>query len=129
MNIQLFIYDLIDEATCHEVLRKLKWPNGITCFECGSEDIRRNGHDKGIKHRQRYVCKTCKKSFTDLSDTVIASNHVPIQKWMACESLKNYMSNKQMAEALKLTEKIVGDMRTELKDGFIRNNYLNDWDW
>lgn len=126
---KLFIHELIDEAYCYEYLRKLKWKEGVKCFDCGSSNIRKNGHDKGQDHRQRYVCKDCNKSFTDVSNTVISSNHVPIQKWMACASLRDFMSNKQMAKALSLPEKVVGDMRTELANGFVKSNYLDEWDW
>lgn len=129
MSKKLFIYDFIDEATCYERLRDLKWKKGVECFECGSSDIRKNGHDKGVEHRQRYICKSCNKSFTDITDTVIASNHVPIQKWMVCATLKEHMSNKQMAKALDLPENVVSDMRTELNQGFIKNDYLKNWDW
>jgi transposase-like protein len=129
MSKKLLIFDLIDETYCYERLREIKWKSGLECLDCGSKNIRRNGHDKGIEHRQRYVCKNCNKSFTDISNTVIASNHVPIQKWMACATLKDFMSNKQMAKALELSEKVVGDMRSELSEGFVKNTSLNDWDW
>ncbi len=129
MSKRILISDLIDEASCYQLLREIKWKNGIECFECGSKDIRKNGHDKGVEHRQRYVCKSCNKSFTDITDTVIASNHVPIQKWMSCAFLKDYMSNKQMSKALDLPENVVGDMRSELSEGFLKNSILKDWDW
>lgn len=129
MSKKLLIFDLINEAYCYEKIREIKWKKGIECLDCGSNDIRRNGHDKGIEHRQRYVCKNCNKSFTDISNTVIASNHVSIQKWMVCAALKDFMSNKQMAKALELSEKVVGDMRSELSEGFVKKPSLNDWDW
>ncbi len=129
MGKKLLISDLIDEAKCYEQLRALKWKNGIECLECGSLDVRKNGHDKGMEYRQRYVCKNCNKSFTDISDTVIASNHVPIQKWMICWLLKENMSNKEMAKALALPADVVADMRSELDRGIVKSNYIDNWDW
>ncbi len=129
MDKKILISDLIDEEKCYEQLRKLKWQNGLECRECGSMDVRKNGHDKGVVHRQRYVCKTCNKSFTDITDTVVASNHVPIQKWMICWLLKDNMSNKEMAKALDLPANIVADMRTELSKGIVKNSYLDNWEW
>lgn len=129
MSKKLLISNLMDEAKCYELLRQVKWANGLECMECGSRDIRKNGHDKGITHRQRYVCKNCNKSFTDVSDTVVASNHVPIEKWMVCWLLKDHMSNKQMAAALDLPPKVVSDMRHELSSGIVKSSFLKDWDW
>ncbi len=129
MSKKLLISDLIDEAKCYEQLRELKWGNRIECKECGSYEVRKNGHDQGIKHRQRYVCKNCNKSFTDITDTVFASNHVPIQKWVVCWLLKDNMSNKEMAKALDLPPKIVSDMRSELGNGVIKSNFIDNWDW
>ncbi len=36
--------------------------NKLLCLYCGGEHINRNGHKY---NRQRYICRDCKKSFSD----------------------------------------------------------------
>ncbi len=126
---EILITDLLDEQKCYELIRQIRWQDGVRCPECGSEEIRKNGHDNGLKHRQRYACKSCNKSFTDLTHTVIASNHIPIQHWMVCWILKDKMSNKQMAAALDLPPDTVAEMRYKLSDGIVIDSILKQWDW
>ncbi len=129
MNKKLALLDIISEATCYEKIRELKWGDKIHCLNCGGQDIRKNGHDNGISYKQRYICKDCNKTFTDISDTVMASNHVPIKKWIVCWLLKDHISNKELAKVLELDTDIVSDMRGELSEGILKVNYLKNWEW
>ena len=51
---------LLDEAKCYEVIRQLRWPDGVVCLHCRDRGVVRNGHDDRERHRQRYLCKACK---------------------------------------------------------------------
>jgi transposase-like protein len=66
---------LLDEAKCYEVIRQLRWPDGVVCLHCRGGGVVRNGHDDRERHRQRYLCKTCKYRFDDLTGTVLAGHH------------------------------------------------------
>src|SRR3569832_1843477 len=50
--------NLLDEAKCYEVIRQLRWPEGVVCLHCSGRGVVRNGHDDRERHRQRYWCKT-----------------------------------------------------------------------
>lgn len=39
----LNIQDLIDDARCYAEVRKLRWPEGVGCPECGSAEIAKRG--------------------------------------------------------------------------------------
>lgn len=120
--------DLLDEQRCYELVRKLKWgDSNLDCPSCASKDIRKNGHDTGNTYRQRYICKDCERSFTDLTDTIFSNSHVPLQKWMLCYFLKDHMSNKQMANALSLSTDTVGDMRVAISGGISRGTVIKSW--
>ena len=74
--------NLLDEAKCYEVIRQLRWPDGIVCLHCSGTAVVRNGHDERERNRQRYWCKTCKCRFDDLTGTVLAGHHQPVSTWI-----------------------------------------------
>jgi DNA-directed RNA polymerase subunit RPC12/RpoP len=55
------IQDLIDEAKCDAEVRKLRWPNGVRCPECGSNQVSKRGFHDHQPHRQGYRCQSCTK--------------------------------------------------------------------
>src|ERR687889_422146 len=92
---------LLDEAKCYDVIRQLRWPEGVICLHCRGTGVVRNGHDDRERSRQRYLCKTCKHRFDDLTGTVLAGHHQPVSTWI----LGSYfigvnLSNRQIAQEL-----------------------------
>ena len=66
----LNIQNLIDDAKCFETVRELRWPGGVTCPDCGSRNVTKQGHDDTQPQRQRYQCQACRKRFDDLTGTI-----------------------------------------------------------
>ena len=75
---------LIDEPKCYEILRQLRWPEGVTCPDCESNQVVKRGFDETEPLRQRYQCKACSTRFDDLSDTINACHHQPLHTWIGC---------------------------------------------
>lgn len=46
---------------------------------CDSETILRNGKYNG---KQRYICKSCKKTFTDFTNSAIYKSKKTLDKWL-----------------------------------------------
>jgi transposase-like protein len=69
---------LLDDAKCFALVRQHRWPKGVCCPNCASAEVIRNGHDE----RQRYHCKACYGRFNDLTGTVLAGHHQPLQVWV-----------------------------------------------
>lgn len=40
------IQDLINDAKCFEVVRDLRWPEGVFCLHCGNEHVIKFGRDE-----------------------------------------------------------------------------------
>jgi len=57
---------LSDEQVA-EMIRAFKWPRAITCPRCGSANVKRNGKSDKRPGVQRYLCKDCGKSFSDVT--------------------------------------------------------------
>lgn len=49
-------------------MRETRFKDGFECPHCSSEQVVRFGKVKG---RQRYRCKSCRKTFTDTTTTVL----------------------------------------------------------
>ena len=56
------LYDLLDNAKCYERIRQTRWPEGVTCPRCISDNITRQGKDESQPERQRYFSKTVNES-------------------------------------------------------------------
>ena len=54
----------------------------LSAFTAVARGVVRNGHDDRERHRQRYLCKTCKYRFDDLTGTVLAGHHQPVSTWI-----------------------------------------------
>ena len=109
---------LIDDAKCHELVRRHRWPDGVRCPRCGSASVARHGRDDTQPHRQRYRCTECSARFDDLTGTVLAGHHQPLRVWVLCLYLMGLnLSNRQIAKELDLGTSDVQAMTEALRQG------------
>ena len=114
------IQSLIDETKCFETVRALRWPAGVRCPTCEHSEITKQGHDDTQPERQRYLCKSCGRSFDDLTDTIFAGHHQPLRVWMLCLYLMGLnLSNAQIAQELDLHKDDVHHMTCQLRQGLV----------
>ena len=114
----LSIERLIDEAKCFEIIRELRWSEGIKCPHCGSDQVNKRGFRQKQPHRQRYLCKNCYYPFDDLSGTIFAGHHQPLRIWILCLYFMGLnLSNRQIAQELNLNKDDVQKMTTQLRSG------------
>jgi transposase-like protein len=111
---------LIDDAKCYELIRHCRWPEGVRCTTCSSSSVIRHGHDETQRHRQRYRCKDCGARFDDLTGTVLAGHHQPLQAWILCLYFMGLnLSNQQIARELTLNDDDVQVMASHLREGLV----------
>lgn len=107
---------LIDDNKCYETVRQLRWPDGVCCVECGSASVTKRGKHQAHPARQRYACGHCGRQFDDLTDSIFAGRHQPLQTWIACLYLMGLnLSNQQIAQELSLHKDDVHQMTRELR--------------
>lgn len=70
---------LLPEKDCVEILRLIRWENGLKCVNCNSERVLKYGKDR--KGFPRYICKDCKKSFNDKTGTLFEGSQISISEW------------------------------------------------
>jgi transposase-like protein len=111
---------LLDEAKCGELIRQQRWPDGVRCPSCDSAAVVRNGRDENRPACQRWLCKSCKMRFDDLTGTVLAGHHQPLRIWGLCLYLMGLnLSNRQIAQELDLSEGNVQTMTEQLRQGLV----------
>ena len=78
----------------------------------------RHGGDDTQPRRQRYRCKACAGRFDDLTGTVLAGHHQPLQVWVLCLYFMGLnLLNRQIAEELGLSGSDVQLMTEQLRHG------------
>jgi transposase-like protein len=79
---------MFSEEKIIKVLRKIKWPKGALCPECGSRRIYTVKDKLKIK---KYTCKDCLRRFSDISQTLFQKTRTPLAKWI--EAFQMFQKN------------------------------------
>ena len=90
---------------CKEFMVSRRWPNGVTCPQCGSDavyfDSSRNGWECKTRHPKR--------KFTLKTGTIFEDSALGLDKWLPCVWLianaKNGISSHEIHRALGVTQK------------------------
>jgi len=114
------IEQLIDDAKCYEVVRKLRWSDGVRCPSCNANKIKKRGHHDRYSYRQRYLCQACSQQFDDLSGTIFEGHHRPLRVWvLGLYFMGLNLSNEQIAAELSLAVSDVQAMTSQLREGVV----------
>ena len=111
--------DGVDSAAFDEV-RRMRWPQGVQCTSCDSDNVAKRGFDETQKERQRYRCGDCQREFDDLTGTIFAGHHQPLRVWILCLYFTGLnLSNSQIAKELELDPDSAQEMATLLRNGIL----------
>jgi transposase-like protein len=112
------------EEACLAYLENIRWPEGVRCLKCNSQDIsriaaraavrskkrvNRNGEavEQRIPARQLYQCLKCRQQIAVKTGTLFSDSHLPLQKWFYALALiasaEKGVSARQMQRHLKVT--------------------------
>lgn len=67
------------KSTLNEDFKESRFSKEEVCPYCESTSIVKNGK---LNRKQRYICKSCKKSFNDLTKSALSCTKLPIEKWL-----------------------------------------------
>ena len=119
---------LIDHAKCVQVIRAMRWPDGLKCPGCGSREVIKDGRDDTQPERQRYRCHGCGKRFDDLSGTIFAGHHQPLPVWVLCLYFMGLnLSNEQIAPELGIDPDDAQVMASQLRQGIVEGKPEVSW--
>ncbi len=85
------------DEQCRELLKRLRWPNGIECPRCKSKSV------SNISTQKKFECVECEYQFSVLSNTIFHDTHLALDKWflatyLICESRKGHSANQLKRE-------------------------------
>src|SRR5207244_4469409 len=88
---------------CRELLKRLRWPQGVKCTRCGDEAV------KLATGKELFYCRKCDYQFSVTAGTIFNDSHLPLTKWfiatlLICEARKGFSAN-QMKRTLGVSYK------------------------
>ncbi len=111
-----------DEASAHDLLARLRWPNGAACQKCGGADpykLTPKASGKNPARQGLYKCRACKKQFSTTTGTIFEASHVALSKWLLAIQLmaasKKGMSAHQLHRMLGVTYRAAWFMMHRLR--------------
>ena len=98
-----FFQEFPDEEAARLFFEGKRWPDGVECPHCESQDI---SECKGHKPMP-YRCKTCRKHFSVRVGMVLAESRLPLHKWLMAiymmTTARKGIPSTQMARELGIT--------------------------
>ena len=64
----------------YEDVKEFRFSKGKVCPHCSSELISKNG-------KQRYICKDCRRTFTDFTNSAVYRSKKSLDKWLKYANL------------------------------------------
>ena len=110
---------------CWDILRSVRWSEGLSCIACQSKEVVKNGKDSEQTDKQHYVCKSCGKYFDDLSDTIFSGSKQPLHYWITVLYMMQLnASNRQIASELEISENTAQEMCSQIREGVVKKNLI-----
>jgi len=104
-----------NEDTCRTFLVSRRWPNGVTCPQCGGEavyfDASRNGWECKTRHPKR---KFTLKTGTIFEDSPLGFDKWLPVLWLAANS-KDEISTYKIARTIAVTQKTAWQMLQRIR--------------
>jgi transposase-like protein len=92
VNLTTLVDKYSTDEHCREALTQLRFPDGVRCLKCQSENV------APVEGRKVYVCYSCKYQFSVTVGTIFHDSHLPLTKWflvtyLITESRKGISAN------------------------------------
>jgi transposase-like protein len=92
VNLTTLVDRYSTDEHCREALTQLRFPDGVKCLKCKSENV------APVSDRKVWVCYSCKYQFSVTVGTIFHDSHLPLTKWflvtyLITESRKGISAN------------------------------------
>src|SRR5258708_13298814 len=92
VNLTTLVDKYSTDEHCREALLHLRFPDGVRCLKCKSENV------APVSDRKVYVCYSCRYQFSVTVGTIFHDSHLPLTKWflvtyLMTESRKGISAN------------------------------------
>jgi transposase-like protein len=97
---EVFVFGSFATEVTSQV-KENRFSRGKVCPRCGHDEVSRNGKFNGT---QRYICKSCKKTFTDFTRSPKYNSKKDIKKWITyAKCMINGYSIRKCAEMVGIS--------------------------
>ena len=115
-----------DDETAEQWFVETRWPDGIRCAYCDSENV----NEKATHKTMPYRCNTCKKRFSVKTNSLMHASNISYQKWviavyLVTTSLKG-VSSMKLHRDLKVTQRTAWHMLQRIRGFYTEVNELYD---
>ena len=115
-----------DDKSAEEWFVNSRWPDGVRCPHCDSENVKENAAHPTMPFR----CNSCKKQFSAKTNTVMRGSKVGYQKWvitlyLMTTNLKG-VSSMKLHRDLGVTQKTAWHMVSRIRKAYEEVNELFD---
>jgi transposase-like protein len=115
-----------DDKSAEEWFVNSRWPDGVRCPHCDSENVKENAAHPTMPFR----CNSCKKQFSAKTNTVMRGSNVGYQKWvitlyLMTTNLKG-VSSMKLHRDLGVTQKTAWHMVSRIRKAYEEVNELFD---
>lgn len=105
MSLPQFFRQFPDDAAAERYFIQSRWPNGIRCPHCASDNVQARTTHKTMPHR----CRSCRRFFSVRTGMLIEDSKLGYQTWLLAAYLlhtaKKGMSSVALAEKLGICQK------------------------
>lgn len=113
-----------DDATAEAWFAKQRWPDGVTCLECGSFNVQ----TRTTRKPQPYRCRDCRKDFGVKTGSLMQGSKLGFQVWaiaiyLLATSLKS-VSSMKLHRDLGVTQKTAWYLAQRIRETWRDNNTL-----
>ena len=79
MSIISYLYELINEEKCLSCIHNLRWKDRqLECPHCHSLNVGSWGNYHRLPGLERYRCKDCERTFSDLTNIMLSGAKLPM---------------------------------------------------
>lgn len=68
--------ELLDYDYCAELFRQIRWPEGVVCPHCESQEV--TEFCQYQEYFYRYTCRPCGRTFNDKTGTIFEQSKLPL---------------------------------------------------
>ncbi len=111
-----------DDATAEAWFTKIRWPDGVHCPKCGSDNVQ----ERVTRKPQPYRCRSCRKDFSVKTDTLMHSSPLGFQIWAIAIYLFNTglkgQSSMKLHRDLGVTQKTAWHLAHRIRETWDDNS-------
>lgn len=123
--IEIQLHKILNVSLCWDIVRDIRWRDGVCCPSCQSTKVVKNGKDKSQPDKQHYQCNSCSKYFDDLTGTIFSGSQHPIHHWITVLYMMNLnCSNRQIGKELDIPDATIQEMCSKIREGVVKKNLI-----